>query len=321
MMPLSGRTDRTSSAPAGIAIGVMAYNEEANIGHLLDSLLQQTVDRRISRIVVVASGCTDRTCEIVRTYVARDSRIQLAAEAERGGKVLAVNEFFRHASEPILLISAADVVYSPQAVEKITDPFIDERIGMVGSHPVPLNRADHFIGFVVNLMWKLHHQVSLASPKMGEVIAFRNVFRGLDPNRLADEVQIEYGIRAIGYEAAYAPEAIVYNRGPGSVREFVAQRTRWYAYNLQMQRDCRFPVSTNTLSNVARAAWHVLRNDHPRLDWFVGAALLEAYCRVAGAFASRGLNRPERRLWTPHASTKVLIEDPTERSVPSEARM
>jgi poly-beta-1,6-N-acetyl-D-glucosamine synthase len=292
-----------------VAIGVMAYNEAANIGHLLDSLLHQSADERISRIVVVASGCTDRTCDIVRSFAARDPRVQLAAEAERGGKILAVNEFFRHAGEPLLLISAADVIYSPQAVEKLTDPFVDERIGIVGSHPVPLNRTDRFIGFTVNLMWRLHHEVALSTPKMGEVIAFRNVFRGLDPARLADEVQVEYGIRAIGYEAAYAPEAIVYNRGPESLREFVAQRTRWYALNLQMQRVCRFPVSTNSLGLVARAARRVLLADRPRLDWVVGAAALELYCRIAGTFASLGLGRPERRLWAPHPSTKMVVND------------
>ena len=55
------------------SIGVTAYNEEANIGHLLAALLDQhlhSVD--IVEIIVVASACTDRTVPIVREQMALD---------------------------------------------------------------------------------------------------------------------------------------------------------------------------------------------------------------------------------------------------------
>jgi biofilm PGA synthesis N-glycosyltransferase PgaC len=50
-----------------VSIAVPAYNEERNIGELLDTLRAQRVKRaKIVEVVVVASGCTDRTAEIVR---------------------------------------------------------------------------------------------------------------------------------------------------------------------------------------------------------------------------------------------------------------
>src|SRR5579863_1304036 len=210
--------------PSPVAIGVMAHNEEANIARLLESLASQTAADRIARVVVVASGCTDRTCEIVETFCARDARITLVAESTRSGKVAAINRFLSLAGEPILLVSGADMIYAPQTVAAITAPFDDPDIGMVGAHPIPLNRPDTFVGFAVHLLWRLHHEVSLIQPKMGELIAFRNVFRGLDPQTLADEVQVEHGIRSVGYKVAYAPDAIVYNRGPERLSEFIAQR-------------------------------------------------------------------------------------------------
>ncbi len=49
------------------SVGITAYNEEANIGRLLQALLDQQLSTvAISQIVVVASACTDRTEEIVR---------------------------------------------------------------------------------------------------------------------------------------------------------------------------------------------------------------------------------------------------------------
>ena len=48
------------------SIGIMAYNEEANIARTLQSVLEQTGPIvRIQEVIVVASGCTDRTVTIV----------------------------------------------------------------------------------------------------------------------------------------------------------------------------------------------------------------------------------------------------------------
>jgi biofilm PGA synthesis N-glycosyltransferase PgaC len=295
--------------PPSVAVGVMAYNEEANIARLLDSIAGQSAGDRVARIVVVASGCTDRTCEIVETYRSRDERIALVVEPERGGKVSAINRFLSLAPEPILLVSGADMIYAPQTIAEITAPFADPDIGMVGAHPVPLNRPDTFVGFAVHLLWRLHHEVSLLQPKMGELIAFRNVFRGLDPGTLADEVQIEHGIRAVGYKVAYAPNAIVYNRGPETVREFIAQRTRWNAFNLQIQREQRIPISTSSASTLVRALGAYLKADKPRLDWVVLTASLEAYCRLRGAMQYPGLRSARHRLWTPQSTTKDVASD------------
>src|ERR1700736_3627915 len=227
-----------------IAIGVMAFNEEGNIARLLDSILSQTAIDTINRVVVIASGCTDSTCAIVQRYAAAHPMIQLVAEPARGGRVRAITTFFSLAPEPILLVSSADLIYEPQTVEALTAPLSDPAVGMVGSHPMPLNSSADFIGFTVQLLWQLHHEVSLRNPKMGELIAFRNVFRGLNPDTPADEVQIEHGVRSVGYEIRYAPDAIVHNLGPETLSDFIAQRTRWIALNMRIQRKHRLPVST-----------------------------------------------------------------------------
>ena len=55
------------------SIGVMAYNEERNIGRLLTALLaQQTSKCQIDEILVLASGCTDSTVDIVSGYCLTD---------------------------------------------------------------------------------------------------------------------------------------------------------------------------------------------------------------------------------------------------------
>ena len=71
-----------------ISIGIMAYNEESNIEQLLQALLaQKLLTTQLKEIYVVASGCTDRTEDIVRKYAEKDARIRLLSQQRREGKI------------------------------------------------------------------------------------------------------------------------------------------------------------------------------------------------------------------------------------------
>ena len=295
-----------------IAIGVMAHNEELNIGRLLESLLCQTAGARIARIVVVASGCTDRTCEIVQQYCSRDSRVELIAEPVRAGKVLAVNEFLRRVHQPILIVSGADLVFEPGTVEAIVAPFERRHVGMVGAHPVPVNNPDTFFGYAARLMWNLHHDISLADPKMGEMIAFRNVFAGLNPSAINDELSIQYEIHLAGYGVAYAPDAVVRNRGPESVSDFVSQRTHCLVANMQVMRDHRLHVSTMPALTVLKVALKYAARDWSRLHWIATIAGLELYCRIKSKMDYASWRARSRyRVWKPVTSTKAVVQQPS----------
>jgi glycosyltransferase involved in cell wall biosynthesis len=58
-----------------VIVGICAYNEEKTIGGLLSSLLNQSLSNFIiNKIIVVASGCTDRTEDIVREFAKKKAR-------------------------------------------------------------------------------------------------------------------------------------------------------------------------------------------------------------------------------------------------------
>jgi len=47
---------------------VAAHNEEAVIGHIVDSLFRQNYPRNLFDVYVVADNCTDRTAEIAEEH-------------------------------------------------------------------------------------------------------------------------------------------------------------------------------------------------------------------------------------------------------------
>src|SRR5260370_14877342 len=88
--PAAGaRWGEVSEAGRGLdcSVGVMAYNEQANIAAALDSILrQEPAAGRVAELIVVASGCEDRTAAIVADVGRTDRRGgPLAEERRRGG--------------------------------------------------------------------------------------------------------------------------------------------------------------------------------------------------------------------------------------------
>ena len=92
------------------SIGVMAYNEERNIGNLLQSLCAQRLETvALGEVVVVASGCTDNTECVVEDEIRCDSRIRMLVQPRREGKMSAINLFLHNARHEVVVIINADV--------------------------------------------------------------------------------------------------------------------------------------------------------------------------------------------------------------------
>lgn len=301
----------SSIARCPIAIGVMAYNEESNIERLLDSILAQDVAHRITRLIVIASGCTDRTCDLVDAYAERDARVELVVEGRRAGKIAAINTFLRRVTEPVVLVSCGDLVFEPGSLRAMLAPLGREGVGMTGGHPVPVNSEATFVGFAVNLMWKLHHRIARVQPKMGELVAFRNVFGELDVTALCDELSIEKKIRDAGLSITYAEDARIRNKGPETLREFVRQRVRWNAANFQIVSDHAMQVSTLRPDRVFAALRDLIREERPSLRRVALVAAVEFYCK-ARAYADLFVlkSHQKHRVWAPIVSTKTLEAKP-----------
>src|SRR5260370_3324751 len=60
----------------GCSVGIMAHNEEANIGRSIHAALeQQSPVVRIEEVIVVSSGCTDRTVPVVAEIALQRPRV------------------------------------------------------------------------------------------------------------------------------------------------------------------------------------------------------------------------------------------------------
>lgn len=227
------------------SLGVMAVNEAANMGNCLTSLLSQRLKHAvIEEIVVVVSGSTDGTAAIVEEFSRRDARIQLVEQARREGKASAVNLFLSRSQYPVAVLVGADTILHPDALEHLVSPFLDPEVGMTGGHPIPTNDPNTFMGFAAHLLWGLHHQLALKHPKLGELIAFRRIFERIPAYSAVDEASIETLVCGQAYQMRYVPEALVYNRGPATVADFLKQRRRINAGHIRLKQIQGYHVAT-----------------------------------------------------------------------------
>jgi poly-beta-1,6-N-acetyl-D-glucosamine synthase len=270
------------------SIGVMAFNEEANIGFLLESLLHQRFSTcRILEIAVVASGCTDNTIPIVES-IARDNKsIELIVQERREGKASAINLFLSKARGDIVVIESGDTIPENDTIENLLCPFQDPKVGMTGAHPIPVNSNDTFMGFTVNLFWHLHHELALKNPKMGELIAFRNIVHEMPKDTAVDEASIESIITKAGYRTYYAADAIVQNKGPETISDFLKQRRRITVGHKKLQMTSDYVVSTMKIKNLFGLFSQIIKDTFwspKNLFWTCGAVSLEIFGRILGYY-------------------------------------
>lgn len=289
-----------------LSLGIMAYNEEANIGRLLRSVLSQRFNHGfLKEIYVVASGCTDGTEEIVREFMKQDKRIELLIQVKREGKASAINLFLSKASGDIFILESGDTVPEEGTLDKLVAPFKIPNIGMTGAHPIPVNSNNTFLGFTVHLMWTLHHKIALMTPKLGELVAFRNFVREIPVDTAVDEASIEAIVRDAEYKLFYVHDAIVHNRGPENIRDFIKQRRRISAGHKHLLREQKHEVSTSDPKNIFR----ILMQEHSwnfrDTIWTAGAISLELIGRLLGSFDFY-VRKKNPFIWDIAYSTKKL---------------
>ena len=89
-----------------VTVGICAYNEEGNIERSIRSVYQQKYENvSVSEVIVISSGSTDGTDEIVRGMLDEYPNLRFIPQEKREGKNSAINLLLtkehgdRHSSE------------------------------------------------------------------------------------------------------------------------------------------------------------------------------------------------------------------------------
>jgi GGDEF domain-containing protein len=308
-MIMEDRVVRQDQVLPTCSVGIMAYNEEANIVAAIGAILRQSLrTAHIAEVIVVASGCTDDTIPLVSDLARQDPRIRVLVQERREGKASAINVFIGAARAQLLLLASADVVLQDGALDLLLAHFQDPEVGMVGGRPVPVNDRQSTLGYAVHLVWRLHDQVAREIPKLGEVVAFRNVVPSVPTDTAVDEISIQAVITQLGYRLVYEPRAVIFNRGPATVADFLRQRRRIYAGHLHVRQQQGYSAATMSVGRVGRALVAANSFATPRTTARTVCTVgLEALARGLGYYDF--VRRRPHTIWQIATSTKSSVSE------------
>ena len=290
-----------------ITIGICAYNEEKNIERTIRSIYRQKCQVcEITDVLVVSSGSTDRTDEIVQSLSEELGTVKLIPQEKREGKNSAINLLFQNKRTEIMVFLNADNVFeNTESLDRLIEPLLDPSVGMVGGHPLPTNRNDGPAGYTVQLMWKMHHYVAVQIPKTGELIAFRDIGTRLPTDMQSDEDILRMELEAKGYRTVYAPLATILNHGPDTVMDYIKQRTRVNIGENYMKSKFEYTLPTHDYKLLVRAFINSVRELGFHPFRMILALWLEFYPRIkARVYVKHDLG--DMCVWDQVATTKKL---------------
>jgi biofilm PGA synthesis N-glycosyltransferase PgaC len=300
--------DLASTGVAGIV--VPTHNDGANIGPLLTRLLEEP---DVAEIVVVASGCDDGTVPAVSAITKEHpAKVRLYLERERSGKVSAVNFGLKQLQTPVMVVVSGDVLPERGAIAKVVEALQEPGVGLAGGRPVPVNGDSTPIGHAAHLLWRLHHRLALHQPKLGEMIALRAEAVVSLPRTSVDEACFQALLEHAGWRSVYVPEAVVWNRGPGTRADFVNQRRQIHTGHLWLRRRQHYAVPSLRLGLLRSELWADIRTEpkgmRPRqLTWTAAAVGMEAWARLLARLDY--LQGKENHVWAMVESTKAPAPD------------
>ncbi|MEM2936095.1 MAG: glycosyltransferase [Candidatus Bathyarchaeia archaeon] len=220
------------SSPTIAAI-VPAFNEEKSLAKTLESLLQQT--RRLSQVIVVDDGSTDRTSEVARKF----KDVKVLRNPKTMGKAKSLNRALDLVNTELVMIIDADTVLEKNFAERAAKAFVDEGIAAASGFVVPSTGSANTALRKARVVEDLYAQTTL---KRGQSMAnglfvisgccavFRtSVLKRLrfSADTVTEDLDLTWALEEGGHRTALI-EAYTHTLEPKDLTGYVSQIRRWY---------------------------------------------------------------------------------------------
>src|SRR3989344_5774171 len=129
-----------------VTIGIPAFNEEANIAHLLNDLLKSEQSGfALKEIVVSSDGSTDKTDEIVKKISKANKTVKLIINKSNRGQAVCQNQIISRCQSNVLVLINADMkIEDKNYISKIVKPIFLKKADLVSTALQPLKPATFF---------------------------------------------------------------------------------------------------------------------------------------------------------------------------------
>lgn len=227
----------TKKTQATVTIGIPAYNEAANIAHILRDIFSQEEDGFvIERIIVNSDGSTDKTVSVTRALA--DPRLVVFHDEKRKGKAARLNEIIEKTSSDVLVLLDADIALDGKYfLKRIVQPVLDEHADLV-STTVAFSPPENFVEKMLALGLEFKSRVfeewkagrNLYTCRGTARACSRKLYRRLRFEDSVGEDAYSYLFTvARGYNYTYIPYATARIKLPATLKDHYRQSNRFFS--------------------------------------------------------------------------------------------
>lgn len=221
-----------------VTLFVAAYNEKDFIDAKLKNSFTLNYPQEKIEHVWVTDGSDDGTPELLKSY----SNIQVYHNAERRGKIAAMNRGMAFVKTPIVIFSDGNTLLGENSIREIVNLFKDPKVGCVaGEKRIFAKDQDAAAGSGEGFYWKyesilkkLDAELNSVVGAAGELFAIRTeLFQEVEPDTLLDDFIISLRVAMKGYKIQYSPEAYAIESASANVKEELKRKIRISAGSIQ----------------------------------------------------------------------------------------
>ena len=224
---------------------IPAHNEEKVVGNLIESLKNQTYDKNLYDIYVIADNCTDETAKIAKQSGAIVYERFDEAHKTKGYalKWFLKKKIKENADYDAFFVFDADNIVDKNFITNMNKKLCQGEEVVQGYRDIK-NPTDNWItaGYAL-FYWTMHRFYHLARYNIGlspllNGAGFMVKFDVVKPNGWETETlteDIEFSLKQIikGKKLGWATDAIVYDEQPTSFKQSWSQRSRWTVGHMQ----------------------------------------------------------------------------------------
>ncbi len=224
---------------------IPAHNEERVVANLIESLKNQTYDRNLYDIYVIADNCTDKTAQVAKkagaiVYERFDQAHKTKGYALQWFLKQKIKE---NADYDAFFVFDADNIVDKNFIINMNKKLCQGEEVVQGYRDIK-NPTDNWItaGYAL-FYWTMHRMYHLARYNIGlspllNGTGFMVKFDVVKPNGWETETlteDIEFSLKQIikGKKLGWATDAIVYDEQPTSFKQSWSQRSRWTVGHMQ----------------------------------------------------------------------------------------
>src|SRR5579862_3554888 len=214
-----------------VTLIVSAYNEQDFIEKKIRNTLALDYPTQKLKIIFITDGSSDNTPQIIEKF----KEIQLLHQAERRGKLAAMNRAIQFVQTPFVIFSDANTLLNTACIKEIAKHYADPLVGGVAGEKKVVNDYENTAaGVGEGLYWKyesflkkldssLHSVVGAA----GELFSVRtDLFEKEEGNVIIEDFVQSLKICMKGFVIRYEPNAYAIETSSASMKEEQKRKVR-----------------------------------------------------------------------------------------------